>query len=744
MKRILLTVLVLFISFSVFAQIQEVESNELVKTLEKNRKTDVTFVSNISLNTLTLDKDGIIKIISGVDSEKYTLVAEVETELLKERLNYKNLLKYKVFFQLRTTKPKTYAITKIEGIETVAEYKARLESERLAKLEAERIAEEKRLEEERVAAEKARIAEEKRLEEERVAAEKARIAEEKRQRNEKFLQIYNSHLGKAKEYEKQKRWCYALGAYYDAMGTVDLDPEYKTEAVNGYNALKETILSGNPGIGTFNAFALHDEWKKLLIDAEKYGCSFNPYLVELGELKQDYLDYTTKTAKYSAKIKPYLSYRYQYTINIIKEGYKKARKNDWDLPSMWPELSVSYNNDGVYNVNGAYIFRAEEYDWYGKVTDYSYYNAFAEVDYPNNARVIKTLLVDCKFNIVDENGKELVKPKRVLLSMEDKITFEGISADIMDLIDNGKAFLNPVACYLEYGKFRREDAKGGRSFIKNFPEAQLPMETAEFICWNNKFDKTYDSIKKITEYEKIQKELATVDMEKLDNIDFEMLKIPEKNIAFAKTETTQDLYETIMGENPSFFKDRLQNPVENMSYYDVIYFCNKLSLAKGLQPVYSVKDSVYVSEWNYTPHQGNEIYGTIVTNDSANGYRLPTIEEWQYAAKGGDSYIYAGSNNVNEVAWFNGNSNKTTHPVGQKKPNGYGLYDMSGNVVEMCIDSEGTIYCGGSWCYHSDFSYYSDRGAYIGDGCKIDIKNKISYYKYYGASGFRIVRTITE
>ena len=725
MKRILLTVLVLFISFSVFAQIQEVESNELVKTLEKNRKTDVTFVSNISLNTLTLDKDGIIKTISGVDSEKYTLVAEVETELLKERLNYKNLLKYKVFFQLRTTKPKTYAITKIEGIETVAEYKARLESERLAKLEAERIAEEKR------------------LEEERVAAEKARIAEEKRQRNEKFLQIYNSHLGKAKEYEKQKRWCYALGAYYDAMGTVDLDPEYKTEAVNGYNALKETILSGNPGFGTYNAFDLHDEWKKLLIDAEKYGCSFNPYLVELGELKQDYLDYTTKTAKYSAKIKPYLSYRYQYTINIIKEGYKKARKNDWDLPSMWPELSVSYNNDGVYNVNGAYIFRAEEYDWYGKVTDYSYYNAFAEVDYPNNARVIKTLLVDCKFNIVDENGKELVKPKRVLLSMEDKITFEGISADIIDLIDNGKAFLNPVACYLEYGKFRREDAKGGRSFIKNFPEAQLPMETAEFICWNNKFDKTYDSIKKITEYEKIQKELITVNTEKLETIDFEMIKITGKNIEFAKTETTQELYETIMGENPSYFKARLQNPVENMSYHDVVYFCNKLSLAKGLQPVYSVNGSIYCSEWDYIPHQ-NDGLGKITMINTANGYRLPSLEEWHYVAKGDDNYTYAGSNNINDVAWYINNSNETTHPVGEKKPNSYGLYDMSGNVMEMCTDSSNIVSCGGSWYCDSDFSHYGERGEYVGDGCRINGKKKISSSGYYGTRGFRIVRTITE
>lgn len=718
MKRILLTVLVLFISFSVFAQIQEVESNELVKTLEKNRKTDVTFVSNISLNTLTLDKDGIIKTISGVDSEKYTLVAEVETELLKERLNYKNLLKYKVFFQLRTTKPKTYAITKIEGIETVAEYKARLESERLAKLEAERIAEEKRLEKERVAAEKARIAEEKRLEEERIAAEKARIAEEKRQRNEKFLQIYNSHLGKAKEYEKQKRWCYALGSYYDAMGTVDLDPEYKTEAVNGYNALKETILSGNPGIGTFNEFTLHDEWKKLLIDAEKYGSSFNPYEVIVGDLSQKNLDYTNKTASFEAEINFKTGNRYKYTIEIVEKGFGKIYKYDWiDLPESWPLLSVSYNNDNVYNTNGVYIYYIDEY---------TIRNAFYPVSSYNRS------LVDCKFNIVDENGKELVNPKRYLLDGEEGyIKFDGITPEIMDLINGGKAFLNPVACYLEYGKFRQEDDKGGRSFIKNLPEIELPMDTSVFICWNNKFDKTYDSIEKIKEYEKLQKVLSSIDIKKLDSINFEMVKILEKKIEVAKTETTQELYEVIMGKNPSKFNGRLQNPVESIELVDVIYFCNKLSLAKGLQPVYAVNGKTNILDWRYSPG-GGWFEGDLTLDVLANGYRLPTEEEWIYAAKGGEEYTFAGSNNIDEVAWYDKNSNGKTHVVAQKKPNGYGLFDMTGNVAETCIVS-------GSGSGYHDYDGYG--GSYNSIANKSYIKRS---FPHYTEEGFRIVRTITE
>ena len=574
------------------------------------------------------------------------------------------------------------------------------------------------------------------LEKEREINKSSSVKEEPKS-VEKLPQTYEEWLAKAKEYESQKKWCYALGAYYDAMGTVDLDPENKTEAVNGYNALKETILSGNPGIGTFNEFTLHDEWKKLLIDAEKYGSSFNPYLIEVGNLVKGDLDYTTKTASYSAKISYGFGNRYNGTIRIIEEGYVKAYKYDWhDLPKEWPKYSASYDNDGIYNVNGAYIYRVDEYYEYNKETIQYCYNAFAR-ETPNYT------LVDCKFNIVDENGKELVKPKRCLLGAEDIIEFKGITPEIMDLIDNGKAFLNPVACYLEYGKFRREDAKGGRSFIKNFPEVQLPMETAEFICWNNKFDKTYDSIKKITEYEKIQKELITVNTEKLETIDFEMIKITGKNIEFAKTETTQELYETIMGENPSYFKARLQNPVENMSYYDVVYFCNKLSLAKGLQPVYSVNGSIYCSEWDYIPHQ-NDGLGKITMINTANGYRLPSLEEWHYVAKGDDNYIYAGSNNINDVAWYINNSNETTHPVGEKKPNSYGLYDMSGNVMEMCTDSSNIVSCGGSWYCDSDFSHYGERGEYVGDGCRINGKKKISSSGYDGTRGFRIVRTITE
>ena len=205
-----------------------------------------------------------------------------------------------------------------------------------------------------------------------------------------------------------------------------------------------------------------------------------------------------------------------------------------------------------------------------------------------------------------------------------------------------------------------------------------------------------------------------------------MVIIESLDIEICKTEVTQELYEVFMGENPSKFKGA-NNPVEMVSWYDAIYFCNKLSVAKGYEPVYSVDGNTDITKWNYTPHQTNSIKGEITQNTSANGYRLPTVEEWQYAAKGGQDYTYAGSNEIDEVAWYDGNSNDKTHSVAQKKANGYVLYDMSGNVWEWCWDSatRDRYCCGGSW-----------RNI-----CKVSYRSRnYSNFQCYDI-GFRIVRS---
>ena len=196
-----------------------------------------------------------------------------------------------------------------------------------------------------------------------------------------------------------------------------------------------------------------------------------------------------------------------------------------------------------------------------------------------------------------------------------------------------------------------------------------------------------------------------------------------------KTEVTQGLYINVMGSNPSYKKGN-NRPVENVSWYDAIYFCNRLSRKVGLTPVYSVNGFTDETMWDYTPHEDNSISGTVSQNTSANGFRLPTSDEWEYAAKGGQNYKYAGSNNLDEVGWYENNSGDETHPVAQKKANGYGLYDMSGNVWEWIWDSRDSNhrYCRGG-CYYHDFIF-----------CRVDNRNCGNGPDgRYGFLGFRIV-----
>ena len=239
-------------------------------------------------------------------------------------------------------------------------------------------------------------------------------------------------------------------------------------------------------------------------------------------------------------------------------------------------------------------------------------------------------------------------------------------------------------------------------------------------------------------------------------------------------EVTQEEFVSVMtgnqngiNANPSYFQGDTEppaegevqerRPVEKVSWYDAIVYCNLLSMKEGLTPCYTIKSFTDPADWGTSPTStGAEDYDdwkSVTCDFNANGYRLPTEAEWEYAARGGKAgitdgsweYEYSGSNTADDVAWFYENSDSKTHEVGKKQANALGLYDMSGNVWEWCWDWYGGYPSGtedpagpvaGSYRVGRGGSWSSSASV-----CTVSHRDYNSPYYRYSSNGFRLVRS---
>ncbi|MHB8521591.1 MAG: formylglycine-generating enzyme family protein [Limisphaerales bacterium] len=137
-----------------------------------------------------------------------------------------------------------------------------------------------------------------------------------------------------------------------------------------------------------------------------------------------------------------------------------------------------------------------------------------------------------------------------------------------------------------------------------------------------------------------------------------------------KFEVTQEMFAKAQLPNPSHWQDNPKNPVERVRWRDAKQYCNERSRLEGLTPCYNEKTEAWDCDY------------------SANGYRLPTEAEWEYACRAGTSgpYDFGAPDKLRQYAWFDENAGERTHPVGQKKPNRWGIFDLYGNVSEWCED----------------------------------------------------------
>lgn len=230
----------------------------------------------------------------------------------------------------------------------------------------------------------------------------------------------------------------------------------------------------------------------------------------------------------------------------------------------------------------------------------------------------------------------------------------------------------------------------------------------------------------------------------------------------SKFEVTQELYKQVMQESPDancepsyFCTDIYENenqglrPVERVTWFDAVLFCNMLSKKENLDPVYEIAGIQRYSK------DGAIKSASVSADFSKNGYRLPTHAEWLWAASGGTKekriYKYSGSDDIDEVAWHSFNSKELTHEAGLKNANALGIYDMTGNVAEWCWDY--------IWSDQFENKSYVDytgpeegKYRYIKGGCFVNVSagatfpcetfeklGGAEYLRYYN-TGFRVVR----
>jgi len=418
-------------------------------------------------------------------------------------------------------------------------------------------------------------------------------------------------------------------------------------------------------------------------------------------------------------------------INQFEQGYKISRKvgdGEWeiDIATVGANVTVWIDNNAPYGAIYAYRVKAYAGDNY---SSYVEKNQVFILSAPTNLLVNPQTATSLKLTWTGANQFEegyKISRKVDVGAWEDD--FATVSANISQWTDNTinstQIFQYRIRAYYQsvYSDYSNINA-----FLPNF----VFVQGGTFQMGSNSGDGYEQPVHSVT----------------------------LSPFYINKYQTTQAEWQTVMTGNnngisptPSYFPNNPNRPVERVSWYAAIVYCNRKSIQDGLTPCYAKSGDTDPNTWGAVPTSNNTAWNAITCNWSVNGYRLPTEAEWEYVARGGNqsnNYTYSGSNIVGNVAWYYSNSSSQTHDVGTKAPNELGIYDMSGNVYEWCWDWYSSSYYSSSPANNptgpSSGSYRVLRGGSWNSNdyyCRVANRNYYSPGNSYYSLGLRVLRTI--
>lgn len=456
---------------------------------------------------------------------------------------------------------------------------------------------------------------------------------------------YDSLMQKAKDYESQKKYVYAMGTYWDAiLATEDYEEAY--EAHEKYTTLVEEFVNGKPGLDEYDEFSIYDGWMSALDEFVSYWTENNPFIIKFDELKKGPLNYETRTTEYTIQGKLEGSNKFGTMYRTLLQGYFSKSQTNWSHPiakyenkkkdsfpfegryeSVEFPLDFSMKNfeemakkkQGLvfYQEEGKYRFRNCGFGYFtqyyisGGTETYSYLVSTDgnpikyTVNGPLNAkkvtstREVKGEIRSCltlSLNIVDSDGSILLSASDIpwkfretgsVSSWDDGFftKFENVSADLMRKIDAKNYSIVPVSIKIKYGYLPKELSKNLKE-LENLSEKEMPIFIEDATL--DKFDKMRENYKKDFN-EKLSKEIKKLEKEYNYGYDKkEYLEYYMDIYTWYIPGTDIDISLGYIGHYVDFIKDSIDyDYLDKLTNHNTTkYYCNKLSKAIGLEPYY--------------------------------------------------------------------------------------------------------------------------------------------------------------